>query len=50
MKHGSKIKYAGHYFMHEKTRYETQSVLCIKNECTRRAVLAARYYSINEKA
>ena len=30
MKHGSKIKYAGHYFMHEKTRYEIQSVLCIK--------------------
>ena len=28
--HGGKIKYAGHYFMHEKTRYENQSVLCIK--------------------
>jgi len=28
--HGGKIKYAGHYFRHEKTRYETQSVLGIK--------------------
>jgi hypothetical protein len=44
MKHGSKIKYAGHYFMHEKTRYENQSVLFIKNECTRRAARTANEF------
>ena len=30
MKHVGKIKYAGHYFRHEKTRFEGPSVLCIK--------------------
>jgi hypothetical protein len=30
MKHGSKIKYAGHYFMHEKSPHGLELWLCIK--------------------